>query len=132
MKPKKWKKKKAVILRNVQGLGSRQSGSLMSGFGSLRWTILATCVFGIVMGALLLWPQSAAAAKESVPAPLNPLAMGIGLLGGLALFLYGMEKMTDGLKAAAGEQMKVLLTKLTRKPVEEFAWVDRFEGEPIV
>ena len=46
--------------------------------------------------------------------PLNPLAMGIGLFGGLALFLYGMEKMTSGLKAAAGEQMKVLLAKLTR------------------
>jgi phosphate:Na+ symporter len=28
-----------------------------------------------------------------------------------------MEKMTDGLKAAAGEQMKVLLTKLTRNAV---------------
>jgi phosphate:Na+ symporter len=43
--------------------------------------------------------------------------MGIGLLGGLALFLYGMEKMTDGLKAAAGEQMKILLTRLTRNAV---------------
>jgi phosphate:Na+ symporter len=39
--------------------------------------------------------------------------MTIELLGGLALFLYGMEKMTDGLKAAAGKQMNVLLAKLT-------------------
>lgn len=44
---------------------------------------------------------------------LNPLAMTIELLGGLALFLYGMEKMTDGLKAAAGKQMNALLAKLT-------------------
>ena len=44
---------------------------------------------------------------------LDPLAMTIELLGGLALFLYGMEKMTDGLKAAAGKQMNVLLAKLT-------------------
>ena len=44
---------------------------------------------------------------------LNPLMMTIELLGGLALFLYGMEKMTDGLKAAAGNQMNVLLAKLT-------------------
>jgi len=43
--------------------------------------------------------------------------MTINLLGGLALFLYGMEKMTDGLKAAAGKQMNVLLAKLTGKPV---------------
>lgn len=37
----------------------------------------------------------------------------IGLFGGLALFLYGMQKMSDGLKAAAGESMKTLLSKLT-------------------
>jgi phosphate:Na+ symporter len=44
---------------------------------------------------------------------LAPVAMTIQLFGGLALFLYGMEKMTDGLKAAAGKQMNVLLAKLT-------------------
>jgi len=44
---------------------------------------------------------------------LDPLKMTIELLGGLALFLYGMEKMTDGLKAAAGKQMNTLLAKLT-------------------
>jgi phosphate:Na+ symporter len=43
--------------------------------------------------------------------------MTIELLGGLALFLYGMEKMTDGLKAAAGKQMNTLLAKLTGTPV---------------
>ena len=37
----------------------------------------------------------------------------MGLLGGLGLFLYGMQKMSDGLKAAAGESMKHLLAKLT-------------------
>jgi phosphate:Na+ symporter len=44
---------------------------------------------------------------------LKPLAMTVQLLGGLALFLYGMEKMTDGLKAAAGQQMNTLLARLT-------------------
>ncbi len=48
---------------------------------------------------------------------LNTMAMTIQLLGGLALFLYGMEKMTEGLKAAAGNQMNVLLAKLTSNPV---------------
>jgi len=37
----------------------------------------------------------------------------MGILGGLALFLYGMQKMSDGLRAAAGEKMKLLLEKLT-------------------
>lgn len=44
---------------------------------------------------------------------LDPLSMMMQLLGGLALFLYGMDKMTDGLKAAAGQQMNTLLAKLT-------------------
>ena len=47
----------------------------------------------------------------------GPLTMTVELLGGLALFLYGMEKMTDGLKAAAGRQMNTLLAKLTGNPV---------------
>ena len=44
---------------------------------------------------------------------LAPVTMTVQLLGGLALFLYGMEKMTDGLKAAAGQQMNPLLARLT-------------------
>ena len=48
---------------------------------------------------------------------LDPLTMTIELLGGLALFLYGMEKMIDGLKAAAGKQLNTLLAKLTGHPV---------------
>ncbi len=37
----------------------------------------------------------------------------MGLLGGLALFLYGMQMMSSGLEAAAGEKMKEILEKLT-------------------
>ncbi|MGN0165316.1 MAG: Na/Pi cotransporter family protein [Lachnospiraceae bacterium] len=35
------------------------------------------------------------------------------LLGGLALFLYGMQMMSSGLEAAAGNKMKQILEKLT-------------------
>ncbi|MCD7808412.1 MAG: Na/Pi cotransporter family protein [Erysipelotrichaceae bacterium] len=35
------------------------------------------------------------------------------LLGGLALFLYGMNMMSDGLELAAGDRMKTILEKLT-------------------
>lgn len=35
------------------------------------------------------------------------------LLGGLALFLYGMHMMSEGLKETAGDQMKNILEKLT-------------------
>lgn len=37
----------------------------------------------------------------------------MGLLGGLALFLYGMQMMSSGLVAAAGNKMKQILEKLT-------------------
>lgn len=36
-----------------------------------------------------------------------------GLLGGLALFLYGMQMMSNGLEDAAGNRMKKILEKLT-------------------
>ena len=37
----------------------------------------------------------------------------LGLLGGLALFLYGMQMMSSGLEAAAGNRMKSILERLT-------------------
>ena len=37
----------------------------------------------------------------------------MGLLGGLALFLYGMQMMSNGLESAAGNKMKNILEKLT-------------------
>lgn len=37
----------------------------------------------------------------------------MGLLGGLALFLYGMQMMSSGLESAAGNKMKLILEKLT-------------------
>ena len=37
----------------------------------------------------------------------------LSLLGGLALFLYGMQMMSSGLEAAAGSRMKMILERLT-------------------
>lgn len=37
----------------------------------------------------------------------------LGLLGGLALFLHGMQMMSSGLEAAAGNKMKEILERLT-------------------
>ncbi len=37
----------------------------------------------------------------------------VGLFGGLALFLYGMDKMAEALKAVAGERMRSILGRLT-------------------
>ena len=53
----------------------------------------------------------AAAPAAGASLEIWPLIM--GLFGGLALFLYGMEQMAEALKAVAGERMKTILAKLT-------------------
>ena len=42
----------------------------------------------------------------------------LALLGGLALFLYGMQMMSNGLEAAAGNRMKSILERLTSNRVK--------------
>lgn len=42
----------------------------------------------------------------------------LSLLGGLALFLYGMQMMSNGLESAAGNKMKSVLEKLTSNRVK--------------
>ena len=37
----------------------------------------------------------------------------LGVFGGLALFLHGMQMMSSGLEAAAGSRMKSILERLT-------------------
>ncbi len=44
----------------------------------------------------------------------------LSLLGGLALFLYGMRVMGDGLKSGSGGALKATLAKVTNKPIMGF------------
>ena len=44
----------------------------------------------------------------------------VSLLGGLALFLYGMRIMGDGLKSSSGGALKNVLSSVTDKPVKGF------------
>ncbi len=41
----------------------------------------------------------------------------MGLLGGLSLFLYGMNKMSEGLKKSAGDRMRNILSALTKNKI---------------
>jgi phosphate:Na+ symporter len=62
--------------------------------------------------ALLTSPASAFGAADV----LEPAAVGqmiVQLFGGLALFLFGIEQMTEGLKVVAGERMRAVLGRLT-------------------
>ena len=45
----------------------------------------------------------------------------ITLFGGLAMFLYGMAKMSDGIKENASGALKVILEKVTDNPLKAFA-----------
>ncbi len=48
---------------------------------------------------------------------MNGLQIALTLFGGLALFIYGMNLMSDGLQKAAGEKMKSILALLTKNPL---------------
>jgi phosphate:Na+ symporter len=76
---------------------------------------VALCIVGAVLG-VIAWPALAATVSD---ADMNWGGMTMELLGGLALFLYGMTQMEVALKAVAGERMKSILAKLT---------VNRFAG----
>lgn len=67
----------------------------------------ALCVY------FLFAPMGAHAGSDSGTDELSWFFLVIGLLGGLSLFLYGMEKMSDALKNVAGEKMKDILGMLS-------------------
>lgn len=46
----------------------------------------------------------------------------ITLLGGVALFLFGMSLMGDGLKKVAGNKLELVLYRLSSTPSGVFCW----------
>ncbi len=48
------------------------------------------------------------------------ILMALNLLCGVALFLYGMSSMGDGLKKVAGNKLELILYKLTNSPLKGF------------
>ena len=52
-------------------------------------------------------------AAEDLLAPAAIGVMAMHLFGGLALFLFGIEQMTESLKVVAGERMRSVLGRLT-------------------
>ena len=62
---------------------------------------------------MLLSPLPAQAAADSETNEISWFFLAVGLLGGMSLFLYGMEKMSDALKNVAGEKMKDILGMLS-------------------
>ena len=80
-----------------------------------RQTARSTLVLIGIMALLPALPALAQAPAEVAAIDWLPLSM--GLCGGLAMFLFGMEQMSEGLKAAAGDTLKDVLARLTRNRV---------------
>ena len=75
-----------------------------------RHALLGWLLLAVAIGWLIAMPALAASEGGS---DIDWLQLGMGLFGGLALFLFGMDQMSDGLKAAAGDSLKNVLAKLT-------------------
>ena len=74
--------------------------------------ILLTTAFLLFILAL-----PALAATQNSEMDIEWFTLGMGLFGGLAMFLFGMEQMSEGLQAAAGDSLKQVLSRLTRNRV---------------
>ena len=72
-------------------------------------------ILGVAAG-LTAMPVLAAATTDGGQA-IDWWMMGMTLLGGLAVFLYGMEQMAEALKKVAGDSMKQILGRLTNSRI---------------
>jgi phosphate:Na+ symporter len=66
---------------------------------------------------MLLSPLPAQAGAASESKEISWFFLVVGLLGGLSLFLYGMDKMSDALKNVAGEKMKDIMAVLSNNRI---------------
>ena len=66
---------------------------------------------------MLLSPLPAQAGSASESKEISWFFLVVGLLGGLSLFLYGMERMSDALKNVAGEKMKDIMAVLSNNRI---------------
>ena len=76
--------------------------------------INASLVVLMLTGMFFLLFTQHAHAEQFVEQDVDWFYLAMALLGGLAMFLYGMEQMSDGLQSAAGDRLKDVLAGLTK------------------
>ena len=69
--------------------------------------------FLLAFGTLAWFLASPALAASPGGESIDWFSLGMGMFGGLAVFLFGLEHLSGALQAAAGEKLKVILAKLT-------------------
>ena len=100
-----------IIARLTVDLIEQQRNFSQRGFmlGLIR-TKRIPFLFIFVFLPTFLWAAMATQSGKQ----LNLFTTVMGILGGLAIFLFGMEMMSDGLKKAAGEKLKLILAALSK------------------
>ena len=78
-------------------------------------TTIWVVVIAIVVVLGYLWAK---VLQESIPS-IDWQTTFFSILGGLGIFLYGINLMGDSLKALAGNKLKVIIEKTTNTPIKE-------------
>ncbi len=68
---------------------------------------------GLVVSLLLIAASAFAAETETASSSVDWLQLFLGLFGGLALFLGGLQLLSEGMTKAAGQTLRIVLAKLT-------------------
>jgi len=79
--------------------------------GSLRTKQIGRQFIVLAVGAVI---ATTALAQAAEAASIDWFKLVMGLFGGLALFLFGIDQMSTGLKAVAGERMATMLGGMTK------------------
>ena len=81
-------------------------------FNSIRPSWHGSAIF-LICGTIAWFAAGTVLAATGAQDAIDWWGMGMQLLGGLAVFLFGMEQMAEALKRVAGNRMKAILGKLT-------------------
>ena len=79
--------------------------------GSLRTRQIGRQFMVLAVGAVI---ATTALAQAAEAASIDWFKLVMGLFGGLALFLFGIDQMSNGLKAVAGDRMATMLGGMTK------------------
>lgn len=82
-------------------------------WSSPRVALLVLVTAGLAFVTTAIAETAGARSSLGTSSELDLWTMGMGLVGGLALFLFGMEQMADALKALAADRLKDILARLT-------------------
>lgn len=73
---------------------------------TINWLVSGCVAIALIIDSSLMVVVDAAQAEAAQGGRLDGFRMVMGALAGLVLFLYGVTRMSEGLKAIAGERMK--------------------------